>query len=229
MTQTFRPISSPPVQINGSGPPGKRARSQRRARVAVAAAGVAVLVLALVLFEALLPKTANQHPVLVATRSIRSGEVIGPADVRVVSVASAQLAAVPASRRAQVVGHTAGLDIGAGQPLVAEDVGGAPGPGPGESVVGVSLAGGRFPGGLGAGDSVVVVDTPGTGSTTGSAAEAALASGPGTELASGRVLGLARSSDGTRTEVALVVPAAKSDAVAAASATDSVSLVWVPR
>jgi hypothetical protein len=182
------------------------------------------LALSVVAFEALVPRAPESHDVLVATRSIRAGEVIGAGDVKAITVASSQLQAVGAASRQQVVGRTATLDVAAGQPLVDADLGQSSGPGPGNAVVGLSLSDGRFPGDVATGDTVVVVDTPAAagGSST-------PATGPGVELASGRILTVARSSDGTKTEITLVVPTSLSDAVASASAADSVSLVWVTK
>lgn len=198
-----------------------RARRQQRNRLVIAAAGFVVLALAVVVFETLVPRAPHERELLVADQSIRAGEVITTGDLKAISVASSQLAGVAVTQRDQVVGRTAGLDIGAGQPLVADDLGGVPGPGPGDAVVGVSLADGRFPAGLVVGDTVVIVDTPGDATTVGTTAT------PGVELAEGQALSVARSSDGTSTEVALIVPMTAADAVASASATESVSLVWV--
>jgi hypothetical protein len=185
------------------------------------AVGLVMLALAVGLFAVLTPTAPQSRPLLVATRTIRAGEVISGSDVKAVSVASSQVSGVPASRRDQFVGRTAGLDIGTGQPLVEADLGGGPGPGPGEAVLGLSLADGRFPSTLSVGDAVVVVDTP-TATSSGSTPSA-----PGVELASGRILSVSRSGDGTHTDVSLIVPTSRSDGVAAASAADSVSLVWI--
>lgn len=226
MTQTVRPVRPSPVQLNGSGAGSKRVRSQSRGRVVVAVVGLVVLAVSWAAFEALVPKTAHARVLLVATRSIRAGQVVGSGDVRAVSVASSQFAGVPATERAEVVGHMAGLDIGSGQLLVAADLGGAPGPGVGESVVGMALAAGRLPAGLAPGDTVDVVDTPGASSQGGASAPGAVV---GAELTSGRVLSVGPSADGTTTLVSVVVPTSAADSVAVASAAAAVSLIWVPR
>jgi hypothetical protein len=215
------------AHMNGARPSATRSRPQPRGRLAVGAVGLLVLALAVAVFEAMVPKAPNSRAVLVATRSIRAGEVMAAGDVKAVTVASSQLAGIAASRRDRVVGQRAGLDIGAGQALVDADVGASAGPGTGEAVVGASLADGHFPNGLAAGDTVVIVDTPGSG--TANQPVAATKPGPGVELAAGRVLNITRTPDGTRMNVAMVVPTSTADAVAAASASDSVSLVWVPR
>ncbi|HEX3542275.1 MAG TPA: SAF domain-containing protein [Acidimicrobiales bacterium] len=181
------------------------------------------LAFAVALFEMLTPKAPQTHAVLVAARSIRAGEVIRGGDFKAIPVASSQLSAISVSRRDQLVGHTANLDIAAGQPLVEADLGEAPGPGPGEAVLGLSLVDGRFPAGLTAGDAVLVVDAP---STTGGATEPPPSGG---ELASGRILTMNRSADGSKTNLSLIVSTSRSDAVAAASAMDSVSLIWITR
>jgi hypothetical protein len=232
VTQTLRPAAPRPAQFKGAGGGGPVQQRRRRlhGRALVVALGLVLLALAVLVFESLVPKAPHAHEVLVATRQIRAGEVIGPSDLRVVTVASSQLRGVAASARDRVVGHTAGLDVAAGQPLVDADVGGTPRPSVGEAVVGLSLASGRLPGGLAAGDTVVVVATPGSAGAAGSGSGAGAGAGAsGTELSSGRVLSVGRSSDGTRTDVSLVVKAASASAVAAMSATDSVSLVWIPR
>lgn len=226
MTQTLRLSRSDPPRVNDAvegGIPFRHARPERRRRFMLLAVGLVMLALSVAGFEILVPRAPQTRAILAATRSIRAGEVIKGGDLQAIALASSQLSGISVSHRDQVVGHTAGLDIGAGQPLVDADLGGAPGPGPGEAVLGLSLADGRFPPGLATGDSVLVVDTP---STTGATAEPTASSG---DLTSGRVLAVNRSSDGAKTNVSLIVPSSRSDAVASASAVDSVSLVWIVR
>jgi hypothetical protein len=229
MTDTLRAPAPRSAQLNGAGASPVQQRKRRvQSRALVVVLGLVVLAVAVLVFEALVPKAPQARALLVATRQIRAGELIGPSDVRVVVVSSSQLLGVPASGRDRVVGHTAGLDVAAGQPLVMADVSGTPGPTVGEAVVGLSLGSGRLPTGLAVGDTVVVVATPGSPGATGSGPGLA-GGGSGSELASGRVLSVGRSADGTKTDVSLVLRGSSADAVAALSATDSVSLVWVPR
>lgn len=229
MTQTLRPAAPVSAQFNGNGGVGPAQQRRRRvqSRVGVVVLGLVVVAMAVLLFESLVPKTPQAHEVLVAVRQIRAGAVIGPSDLGAVSVASSQLRGIPVSDRDRVVGQTAALDVAAGQALVTADVGGGAGPTAGQAVVGLSLEAGRLPVGLAVGDTVVVVLTP--GSASGSLAAVPGPPSGGTELGSGRVLTVGPSADGTRTNVSLVLGTASADAVAATSATDSVSLVWIPR
>jgi len=223
MEQALRVRGPSPTQSNGSAlaaPGGKR--TQSRGRLVAAVTGLVVLALAWLVFDSLVPAAPRSRPLLAATVSIPAGQVITQGDIQVVTVASSGFAGIPSSSATLVVGRRAGLDIGPGQLLVQADVGGTAGPAAGESVVGLALPDGRFPVGLSAGDSVVVVDTPPAAGGT----DAAAGTAP-MELAAGRVLTVGRSSDGSSTLVSLVVPAAGANGVTLASAADSVSLVWV--
>ncbi len=195
--------------------------------------GVALLGAALAGFEVLVPQAPQAHSVLVAAGPIRAGQVIGGGDLRAATIASSQVTAIPATSRDQVVGRTAAFDVAPGQPLVQADVGDATGPTAGRVVVGVFLPPGRFPDGLAAGETVVVLNTPGSqGAGSGSTPPAPANASPAAsvaQLATAKVVTVALAADGTHTKVSLEVPAASADAVAASSASDSVSLVWVPR
>jgi len=235
MTQTLRAAAPVSAQFNGNGGVGPAQQRRRRvqSRAGVVVLGLVGVAMAVLLFESLVPKTPQAREVLVAAQQIRAGEVIGPSDLGAVSVASSQLRGIPVSDRDRIVGQTAALDVAAGQALVSADVGGGAGPAPGEAVVGLSLEAGRLPVGLAVGDTVVVVLTPGSSTGAVSLAPVSGSSGPsspagGTELGSGRVLSVGPSADGTRTNVSLILPTTSADAVAATSASDSVSLVWIP-
>jgi hypothetical protein len=204
-------------------------RVRRRSQLPLLAVGVVLLGLSAAVFAALVPRAAHVRAVLVAARPIRAGQTIGGGDLRVVELASSGVTGVPVGDRARVVGRVAAFDVAAGQPLVAADVGGAPGPSAGEAVVGVALLPGRLPDGLAAGDNVVVVATTApAGSVVPSLGGQASGLGSG-ELARARVLAIGLSPDGSRTDVSLVVPAGSADGVAEAAAVGGVSVVWVAR
>src|SRR5712692_3674037 len=196
MMQTLRPVPRPTSNDGPSAPAVARLVGRRRARLLAGVAGVALLGLAVAGFEALVPQAPHARQVLVAARAIRAGQTIGGSDLGVATVASAKVAGVPVSDRDRLVGRTAAFDVAPGQPLVAADVGGPPGPRAGEAVIGVSLAAGRLPDGLAPGDVVVVVDAPSRGPGTVFGATGAPAGSA--ELASGRVFSVGRSPDGTR-------------------------------
>ena len=228
MTQT---IQTPPLgraQTNGSGDSSalQLRRRRRKSRAVLAVVGLALLGGAVSIFETLVPRAPHTQSVLVAARPIRAGAVIRGADLAVADLASAQVSAVPITERDGVVGHTAAFDVAPGQPLVAADVGAAPGPAPGEAVIGLSLAAGRLPDSLAPGNVVIVVATAGRPAAGASATSGA---GGSAELARGRVFAVGRSPDGTRTDVSLVLPAVVADGVAQAAALDQVSLLWVNR
>ena len=208
-------------------------RRRRQGRAVLIVVGVGLLGGALAGFELLVPQAPQAHSVLVASGPIRAGQVIGAGDLRAATIASSQVTAIPVTSRDQVVGRTAAFDVAPGQPLVRADVGDAIGPSAGREVVGVFLAPGRFPDGLVAGESVVVLNTPGSQATgSGSGAPPSVNASPAgsvAQLATGRVISVALSADGTHTKVSLEISPASADAVASASASDAVSLVWVPR
>jgi hypothetical protein len=204
-------------------------RRYRKGRFPLVAAGLVLVGLSAAVFAALVPRAAHARGVLVAARPIRAGQTIGSSDVRAAELASSTVSGIGVSDRGRVLGRAAAFDVAPGQPLVAADVGGAPGPTAGEAIVGVALAPGRLPDRLSVGDSVVVVSTPAAGpggSASGGDQAAGSASG---ELARARVFAVSSSPDGSRVDVSLVVPAGSADAVAAAAAVSGVSVVWVAR
>jgi hypothetical protein len=218
-----------PATDGGKAGPGTERRPYRRRRLPLVAAGLVLVGLSVAVFAALVPRAPHARAVLVAARPIRAGQAINPGDVRVAELASSAVAGIGVAERGRVLGRLAAFDVAPGQPLVAADVGGPPGPAPGEAIVGVALAPGRLPDRLAVGDSVVVLSTPAAGpGGAGSAGGQPAGSAPG-ELARARVFALGSSPDGSRLDVSLVVPAGSADAVAAAAAAGSVSVVWVAR
>lgn len=192
----------------------------RRPRGRLAAAGLLVVIFALgnvVLYSRL----AAGREVLALARDVHYGEILGPGDVKVVQLRTEGVAAIPAARSGEVVGHTVRATLPRGALLAPSVV--LPGPpvGPGEAVASVALRLGLYPTGLRPGDHVQVVRRAAAGAldARGAAAEV---------IATATVLSVQAARDaGGATAVSLVVPKAIAAEVSAAGAEGRVTLVLV--
>lgn len=160
---------------------------------------------------------STKSAVLVAARSIAVGEVIEPADLRIVEiVADEGVSTVPAGKQRDVIGQRAAVGIPAGVLLSPQALRGGPRLQVGESIVAVPVPVGAAPvPDLSVGDRLAVVSTAGSSGvlTTGEA------------VAITEVDGGPSSTSGL--SVSLLVPTARAAAVAAAAANDGVRLVLV--
>jgi SAF domain len=196
--------------------PGPRRAGRSRVRPA---AGVLLLVVVCALVVAEGPgRPGNQEPVLALARPVTAGQVITPADLRVVQVSVAGPASVlPASQLAQVAGRTAAAALPAGSLLAAGDIGAAH-PGQGQAWLGVTLGPGRYPPGLSPGQHVGVLAAPAPGR------------GPAQVAGYGVVLSVTAAAPGTAGETVAVLdlPRDVVPQVAAASMAGRVSLAVIP-
>jgi len=237
MATTARPTTNASAPRDGRPSLAEARSARRRRRVAVAVAGLVVFGAAVIAFADLEPRSPRAVAVLVAARPLTAGHAIAEADLRVALVTAQGVATLPAAGRARVVGRAAALDVAAGAPLVAGDVGAVPGPGSGQAVVGLALRAGQVPVGLRPGDSVAVLATPRGATASSTAPVPAMSARPpaakpgagglGDVLATGRVWSVGPAEGAT--VLGVLVSADAAAGVATAAAADGVSVVWVSR
>jgi len=104
-------------------------------------------------------RAGQRTPVLVMTRTVQAGEVIGATDVRVAELGLAPgVATLGVDQRARVVGHVAAVGLDAGQVLSPSSVADSPPLAPGQVAMSLALAPEHAAAGLlRAGDRVAVV------------------------------------------------------------------------
>ena len=214
--------------------PGDRARLLALPRMDVRLAiGVALVAIAVAGGLVLWDSVRETEPVLVASRYIPSGHVLGPGDVE---VARARLEgpaaglAVPAADLALVEGRTATGPIHAGELVVAPDLGDGPSLGPGEAAVTVPVEDDRVYPLLRRGDSVSVLGTtsPGqAGSATQTLLERAVVFD--LALAPSRITLGGDDDEGVPVNVTLVVPRGSVETIAHALVNGRVTLVLLSR
>ncbi|MDN5570847.1 MAG: SAF domain-containing protein [Propionibacteriaceae bacterium] len=183
-------------------------------------AGILAVVLGGLASAYLYTSVAATDEVLRATRTIHRGESITAGDLTVVSVGSGSgVSTVPGERLASVVGQRAVLDIADGSLLAAGTYGDGALPA-GMARVGVRLEAGRYPTGLTAGTTVLVVALPETNATSPDAATAQLpASVPAT------LTGPPTTTDDGAVVIDLTLGTGQSEIVTRLAAANRVSLV----
>lgn len=191
------------------GPDDRRVRLRRSPKLI--AVGFLLAALGGLLAAVLVHQSSNQQAVLVMTRTVMRGEVIGADDLTRTTVGSARgVETVSADRLSEVVGQRARVDLPRGALFGATSVGDIAGQ-PGEDIVGVKLASGRLPtGDLRSGDRVLLVPV---GDAAGDSIEARVCSMP-------RVI-----EQTTETLLDLSVTAGKAEQVARLAALDQLALV----
>lgn len=108
--------------------------------------------------------------VLAVSQNVPVGATVTDSDLTVASVSTdPNLSPIPAAQRAQIVGLVAQVALAKGELLTRAQVGTSSGFAAGQVLVALPLKQGQFPGrGLAAGQTVLIVATPGTnGSTSG--------------------------------------------------------------
>lgn len=154
-------------------PDARRPRLRLRRNPMWLLAGILAVVLGGLASAYLYTSVASTEEVLRATRTIHRGEPIVAGDLTVVSVGSnAGVSTVPAEQLGSVVGQRAVLDIADGS-LLASGTYGEGALELGMARVGVRLEAGRYPTGLTAGTSVLVVALPDATASGAGAGEAA--------------------------------------------------------
>jgi hypothetical protein len=191
-------------------------------------AGVALVAAGGVAAAVLVGRAGDRVEVLAVARAVPVGQTIGEADVAVARVAAdPALHPVPVSRRAEVVGRTAAVELRPGTLLTGEEVTDAVVPAAGEQVVGVAARPGQLPArGLRAGDRVLVVPVPGDQARGGAATTGDV--GPVGEPAPARVVQVGPADADGAVTVDVVVGEAVGPRVAALASTGRIALVLQP-
>jgi hypothetical protein len=202
------PTAAPP-RHDGQRPPRLRtsspsmqATARHRGRIA---AGAALLIASAILAVLVYGNLGDRSAVLAAATDIRPGQVIEGNDIKVVRVAAdPEVATVPASRRADIVGRRAAVGLTAGSLLAPASVTDGPGVAAGSTVIGAVVKPGQYPIGLREGDEVVVL-VASEGSENAGGVEAVIVS-------------VSSRSGPEGTAIALAVPSANASVLARAGA-----------
>lgn len=201
-------------------------RTRRRRGLWVA--GVALVAAGGLAAAVLVGRAGDRVEVLAVARPVPVGQAISEADVAVARVAAdPALSPVPASRRAEVVGRTAAVELRPGTLLTGEEVTDAAVPAAGEQVVGVAARPGQMPArGLRPGDRVLVVPVPGDQASGGTATTEDV--GPAGEPLPARVVQVGSADADGAVTVDVVVGEAVGPRVAALASTGRIALVLQP-
>lgn len=202
-------------------------RTRRRRGLWVA--GVALVAAGGLTAAGLVGRAGDRVEVLAVARPVPVGQTIGEADVAVARVADdPALHPVPASRRSEVVGRAAAVELRPGTLLTGEEVTDAAVPAAGEQVVGVAVRPGQLPArGVRPGDRVLMVPVPGDQARGGSATATADGQPVGDPVPARVVQVGPADADGAVT-VDVVVGEAVGPRVAALASTGRVALVLQP-
>lgn len=232
MTDLHAGISSgPPVSVNGHrgrsnlGTPTTPAPLRARRRPAYVALGVALAAAGGVMTATLVARTGDRVAVLAVAQNVPVGATITARDLTIAHVAAdSALSPVRAGDESTVVGQVAAVGLPAGSLLVRSDLTPTALPAPGQQLVGVAVKPGQLPARpLTAGDKVLVAETPGAFSGSGSGSTvAAVATIPATVVDVS-----APESNGT-VVVDLLVATAQGPQVAAIASTGHVALLEQP-
>lgn len=204
------PTAAPP-RHDGQRPPRLRAPSpstqataRHRGRIG---AGAVLLTISAILAVLVYGNLGDRSAVLAAAAEIRPGQMIEESDVKVVRVAAdPDVATVPASRRADIVGKRAAVGLTPGSLLAPESVTAGPGIPAGNTIIGAVVKPGQYPIGLREGDEIVVLVVS-EGSENSSGVEAVAI-----------IVSVSSRSGPEGTAIALAVPSANASALARAGA-----------
>jgi hypothetical protein len=186
------------------------------------ALGVTLAIVAALGMTSLYLQAGDRVPVLALAADVPVGQKITDADLTQANIAvDAALDPVPASRRAEIVGKTAAVDLRRGGLLTESSVSDRPVLTEGKQVVGIATKPGQMPGQRPVpGDRVLIVATPGQDgeipSRTPSSIDAVVVN-----------VGPPDANDVTVVDVA--VPGTDGPALAARAATGKVAIVLQPR
>ena len=213
----------------------------RGRRPLVTAASALLVVASIALFASIYSSADRRVPVLIVTSTIHQGQRITGSDLGTVDVAaSSGLSVIPVASASELSGTWATVTIPTGSLISLRDVTSSRPLAGGNAVVGLSLKDGQLPSdGVQPGDQVMIVQTPGAGSSPPAAgASDSSSSVSGTAVASGVLVAQATvfaasvpppSSASSAAElVSVEVPATLAAAVASASSASQVSLVLLP-
>ncbi len=205
---------SPP---DGFGPPPPPRPSRNVAGIML---GVVLVVFCAVGVAAFTASLGHRQSVLVVIRPISAGTVIQDADLGEARLArDPAVRSVAASRRREVVGQVAGVNLFPGTLLAPADLGAGPQADATHAVAGLALKAGQWPAGLRALDTVTVIAAS-SDSSAGAAASVVL-------VDSAQVTSISASGDGQTTLVSVLVPRSSAPDVASGAARGQISLVLV--
>lgn len=185
---------------------------------------IAVAVLLIVGFglsgAVLVSRAGSTNEILVASRAVPAGHVIGAGDVSMARL-SGSVRSIAAADLRTVLGSTASVGLVGGEVLNRDMLTTATVPGPGKAMVGVALKPGQLPGdGIGVGDKVLAVVIPGVNDPVAATTARALTVGQIYSLRSDQ-------TGGTETLVTLIVPLEMAGTILAQSAAGRLGLVKV--
>lgn len=231
-TTATNPASATGRSGSAAGPaapvPLRETAVRTRRRRGLWVAGVALVAAGGLAAAVLVGRAGDRVEVLAVARPVPVGQTIGEADVAVARVAAdPALHPVPVSRRAEVVGRAAAVELRPGTLLTGEEVTDAAVPAVGEQVVGVAARPGQLPArGLRPGDRVLVVPVPGDQARGGTATAGDV--GPVGEPVPARVVQVGPADADGAVTVDVVVGEAVGPRVAALASTGRVALVLQP-
>ncbi len=201
---TAGPVITPPPKL--------------RRRPALIALGITLIALGGLAAGWLTTVVGSTHNVLVMRNTVDRGSVVRAADLTVARVnGDPALRTVPASRRDEIVGKHAAVDLAAGSLLTPGSVSDSTVPGTGQSLVGVDLSPAQLPARLlRPGDTVRIVSTPRPQDDPPPADPASI---------TGTVVGTRLLADSGRIVVDVSVPSTSAADLAARAATGRVALI----
>lgn len=237
------PTLSPPTSANGTtrtaaatttgGAPGvlRLGGAGRRRQWPRVGIGIVVVVGCALAFAATSLQVGGRTGVLELRVSLPAGAVISAADLQVAQISAPGVAVLPAAEQAAVIGRTAAVPLVAGSLLSPAELGPSSALPAGTAEVAVALKPGGFPPDLAAGDHVLVVTLPTTGTGGGSAGGIGSTGGivplgPTPAV----VIGIQSpgATGATDTVVSIQVALAGAPALADAAAAGQASLILVP-
>ena len=202
----------------------------RRRQVPWVVAGVVLVVGFALAFATVSIRLTGGRPVLAVVGSLPAGHVLGPGDLRSISVPGASgLATVPAGQEPSVLGRALSVPVAAGTLLSPSEVGAGSSLPVGQAVVGLAVKAGQYPPALSPGDRVEVVDTTGTAATGATSQATGPGNTPGPAVPA-TVVGVDVAPAGSSAAAVISLQVAASDAatVAGEGATGQAYVVLLP-
>jgi hypothetical protein len=195
----------------------------RRRSWALAVIGVLVVGLCAVLFAESMAQAGDRKPVLAVVVPVAAGQPLTAADLQVVRVsASGPVSLLPAADEASVLGRPAAGPMPAGTLLTSGDLGPAA-PAAGQDDLGVAVKAGQYPPDLTAGQTVDVLSTPASSSSSSPGSS----SSPALPVGQAVVLNVSTSASSGTTVVELELSQNDVPQVAAAAATGQIALATI--
>jgi hypothetical protein len=191
--------------------------------LALAMVGLGVLASA-----AIYTQTNTRVPVLIVTADVPAGTVINASAVGTADVSVGPgVALIPASQLSQVVGQVAGTTLHPGMLLTASELTALRPPKPGQELVPLPFKPSMLPAsGIGTGDEVLIVATPGDQGQSGSSTATPALSSPVAGVV--EAVDLVPDQDGYDV-VDVLVARASADALAAQASTGQIALIVTKR